>query len=168
MKRLGIICMLLALLTGCTAEETFETVADDQIAPVMAEPKSVSVALPEDLSAPVLESDTQLLYMGENYELILEKVASGDLNRTVQKICGYDRDDLTVMKTKQGAADRYEFVWAAAGETGNRLGRAVILDDGAYHYCLSVLCDGDGEEKGAVWNAVFSSFALTDPFIHIG
>ena len=65
------------------------------------------------------------------------------------------------MQTQRDGVDRYEFVWVSAGEKGERLGRAVILDDGNYHYCMSVLRDADSTEKTQiVWRDVFASFTL--------
>ena len=59
---------------------------------------------------------------------------------------------------------RYDFVWASAGENGDMLGRAVILDDGNYHYCLSVQRPADPEKTSqVVWSQVFQSFSLADP-----
>ena len=149
------------LLLGCGAEETLETVADEIIQPVMAQPRQITVDLPEGAVAPVLESDSEQVYLCEDYELVLETVAAGDLNATMQRICGYSREDLTVMQTQRDGVDRYEFVWVSAGEKGERLGRAVILDDGNYHYCMSVLRDADSTEKTQiVWRDVFASFTL--------
>ena len=91
----------------------------------------------------------------------LETVGGGDLSATIQRISGYTPDNLTVMETAQNGAKRYDFVWASAGENGDQLGRAVILDDGNYHYCLSVLRDADTTEKSQiVWRDVFDSFKL--------
>ena len=57
---------------------------------------------------------------------------------------------------------RYEFVWAAAGEDGERLGRGVILDDGSYHYCLTAMRPADPEKTSQiVWSQVFQSFGLS-------
>ena len=65
------------------------------------------------------------------------------------------------MKTQAEGADRYDFVWAAAGENGERLGRAVILDDGNYHYTMTVLKDAEATKKTqVVWRTVFESFSL--------
>ena len=76
--------------------------------------------------------------------------------------CGRGKEELTVMETQQGDYKRYEFVWAAAGETGEQLGRAVILDDGNYHYCLSVLRPANPEVPSqVVWSQVFQSFSLS-------
>lgn len=149
------------LLSGCAAEETFETVADDWVAPVMAQPREISVRLPDNAVAPVLESDSEQVYLSEDYEIVIETLSSGDLNATVQSISGYGKDQLTVMETQWDGVSRYEFVWVSAGERGDRLGRAVILDDGDYHYCMSVLRDADATEMSqVVWSDVFNSFAL--------
>ena len=158
MKRCGCMILMVLLLCGCGAEETLETVNDEWIVPVMAQPREISVELPHDALTPVLEQDNRQLYMGQGYEIMLETMASGDLSATIQSLCGYEKDQLTMLQTRQGDADRYEFVWTTAGEQGDRLGRAVILDDGTYHYCMSVL--RDPEESTVVWRNVFSSFAL--------
>ena len=63
-----------------------------------------------------------------------------------------------MIQTRQDGKDRYDFVWSAAGETGERLGRGAIVDDGNYHYCLSAMRDpGDTEIP---WRDIFSSFSL--------
>ena len=150
--------LLPVLLCGCRAEETLETVADEWMVPVMAQPREINVRLPDDLLAPVLEQDGQQLYMAENYELMLETQDAGDLSATLRNLTGYSKEDLTVVKTRQENADRYDLVWTTAGEQGERLGRAVILDDGEYHYCMSVLRDSG--ETAIVWRDVFASFSL--------
>ena len=162
MKKIIVMLMMSLLLSGCGAKETLETVADDiPLQPVLAEPAQISVRLPDNAVSPVLESDSEQVYLCEDYELVLETVAAGDLNATMQHICGYSREDLTVMQTQRDGVDRYEFVWVSAGEKGERLGRAVILDDGNYHYCMSVLRDADSTEKTQiVWRDVFASFTL--------
>ena len=150
--------VLAVLLCGCKAEETLETVSDEWMVPAMAQPREISVRLPENTVLPVMEQDGRRLYMGQDYEIMVETLASGDLNDTIRTISGFEKDQLTVLQTQQADADRYDFVWTTAGERGERLGRAVILDDGNYHYCMSVL--RDTEEGTVVWQDVFSSFAL--------
>ena len=150
--------VLAVLLCGCGAEETLETVSDEWIVPAMAQPREISVRLPENTVLPVMEQDGRKLYMGQNYEILLETLAAGDLNDTIRTISGFEKEQLTVLQTGQGELDRYEFVWTATGERGELLGRAVILDDGDYHYCMTVL--RDAEESIVVWQDVFSSFAL--------
>lgn len=158
MKRWGCICLFVILLSGCGAEETLETVSDEWIVPAMAQPREVSVRLPEDLVLPVLEQEGRQLYMGPNYEIMLETMSAGDLQATIRNLSGYEQEQLTILETDQGEWNRYEFVWTAAGEQGHRLGRAVILDDGDYHYCMSVLRDAG--ESLVVWQDVFQSFSL--------
>lgn len=150
--------LLPLLLCGCRAEETLETISDEWIMPVMAQPQEISVRLPEGLVMPVLEQEDRKLYLAENYEIMLETMASGDLDATIRTLTGYDSDRLTVVQTRQGDAVRYDFVWTAAGESGEQLGRGAILDDGSYHYCLSSLRDTG--ESLVVWQDVFDSFML--------
>ena len=159
MKKWMVWMIVPLLLCGCGAEETFETVADEQIRSVMALPGQITVELPEDAVAPVLEGEGEQVYISEDYEIIIETLASGDVSGTVRRLSGYAREDLTVMETQWDAVTRYEFVWAAAGEQGDRLGRAVILDDGNYHYCMSILRDAERSSQ-IVWDQVFSSFDL--------
>lgn len=162
MKICWMMIIVAVLLCGCSAEETLETISDEVVAPVMAQPREITVRLPEGVVAPVMESDSEQVYLCEDYEIVMETLSAGDLNATIQTLSGYTRDQLTVMETQADGIKRYEFVWAAAGEMGDRLGRAVVLDDGIYHYCMSVLRDAEGEERSQiVWNDVFSSFVLT-------
>lgn len=161
LKKIWMLAALALALSGCAAKETFETVADQLVQTILPSPRQTTVRLPDNAVAPVLESDSEQVYLCEDYELIIETVFSGDLNATIQSICGYSKEDLTIMQTQINGVDRYDFVWASAGEKGERLGRAVILDDGHYHYCMSVLRDADSTEKTQiVWRDVFNSFSL--------
>lgn len=162
MKKCLIAFLLPLLMLGCGAKETFETVADELVQPVMAQPRQITVRLPEDAVAPVLDSDGQQVYLCDDYEIVVEILESGDMQETIRHVSGYDRNALTVMETFLDGVSRYEFVWACAGETEDRIGRAVILDDGDYHYCLSLLRDASTTENSQiVWEDVFSSFQLT-------
>lgn len=161
MKKVWIAVVMTVLLSGCAVEETFETVADDLIQPVAAQPRQIAVELPDEAVAPVLEGEGEQIYLCRDYEIIIETVAAGSLEDTIRKLSGYDPEELTVVKTQWEDYDRFDFVWASAGEEGERLGRGVILDDGSYHYCMSVLRDTTGKENSqVVWSAVFDSFTL--------
>lgn len=157
------IVLLLALaLTGCGRAETMETVADEMDVPVMAQPRKISVDLPGQAEA-AMETESGRLYVTDDYEIMVETLAGGDLNATVESISGMDADQLTVMRTQEDGCKRYEFVWACAGEGGEQLGRAVILDDGNYHYCLSVQRPAEPEKPTqVVWSQVFQSFSLAE------
>lgn len=160
MKKYGLLVLAL-LLCGCRAEETFETISDEIVTPVIAQPRQITVRLPEDAVLPVLESDTEQIYLAEDYEIILQQLDSGDMEDTVRTLSGYEPDQLTIVQTQQEDVSRREFVWVSTGETGDRLGRAVILDDGNYHYCMSVLRDASTMEDSQIaWSEVFQSFTL--------
>ena len=161
MKKTVLVGLLALLLCGCRAEETFETVSDEWIAPVMASPREVSVSLPGEASVPAVESENGRLYLCEDYEVFIQTLDSGDLNATIRTVSGYEAEELTVMETNLDGISRYEFVWTSAGERGDRLGRGVILDDGDYHYVMTVLRDeGTTENSQVVWSEVFRSFSL--------
>ena len=155
------VLMMALLLSGCKAEETMETIADEWAIPVMAQPKEISVSLPGEAAMPAVESDSGRIYVCEDYEIVIQTYPSGDLNATIQELSGYSRDDLTIVETVQDGIDRYDFVWASAGEGGDQLGRAVILDDGEYHYTMAVTRSSDTTETSQItWSQVFQSFTL--------
>lgn len=161
MKKVLCVLIFSLVLCGCGAQETYETIADIQVVPAMATPREISVRLPEDAVAPVLDGEGEQVYLCDDYEILVEILPSGDLRETIKVLSGYDREDLTVMETFLNGVSRYDFVWACAGEEEDRIGRAVILEDGDYHYCLTVLRDASTTEGSQiVWEDVFSSFAL--------
>ncbi len=163
MRRKWILALLAALaLTGCAEQQTMETVADVWDVPVSAQPRQITVDLPGDAGGEALETASGRLYLGEDYEITLETLDAGDLDATLRSLCGRPREELTVMETEQDGVKRYEFVWAAAGEDGEKLGRGVILDDGSYHYCLTAMRPADPEKTSQiVWSQVFQSFGLS-------
>lgn len=161
MRKWVLLGLLALLLTGCGAEETFETVADEQVLPAMAQPMEIMVNLPGETAMPAMESDNGRSYLAGDYEIHIQTLEAGDLNRTVKALSGFEKDALTVMETDQDGMRRYEFVWCCTGEEGDRLGRAVILDDGSYHYTMTVLRNADTTEHSQiVWADVFASFSL--------
>ena len=161
LRKVLLLAVLVTLLCGCAAEETFETVTDELAQTKIVPPAGIAVDLPDNAVAPVLNGDSEQVYLCEDYQLILETVPAGDLNATIERISGYAKEDLTILKTRQGGATRYEFVWASAGEQGDCLGRGVVLDDGCYHYCMSVLRDASTTETSQIsWRDVFQSFRL--------
>lgn len=161
MKKILLFVLLPLLLTGCGGEETLETVADEMVLPVMALPGEILVELPGEAAMPAMESDTGRMYLASDYEIYIQTLESGDLAKTVKTLSGYEKADLTVMETGTEDLRRYEFVWTSMGEDGQRLGRAVVLDDGNYHYTMTVLRDADTTENTQiVWSDVFRSFNL--------
>lgn len=162
MKRMLLLLMLVILLAGCRAE-TMETVEDVWEEAPVAEARQIRVSLPGEEALPVMESSGDRLYLGEHYQIEVQTLPGGDLNRTVQTMSGLEPEDVTLMQTEQAGLTRYDFVWAAAGEEGDQLGRGAILDDGNYHYALSVLRSADDTATRQIhWDQMFSSFSAEE------
>lgn len=161
MKRLWIIGVLMMMLCGCAPVEDFETMKDVYALQKLSDPAQISLALPADAASPVMESENGKLYFCDGYEIMVQTLAAGDLNRTLQSLTGYTRDALTVIETANDQIRRYECVWTAAGEAGDQVGRAVIMDDGSYHYCVSVMAHA--LESGSLqetWQELFTSVKI--------
>ncbi len=158
MKKLCIIFMLVLLLTGCAAP-TFESITDAYAVPADAPtPRKIQFAIPEDAAAQTIAGENGRLYFCQGYEIWEETLESGDLERTLQTVTGYNSRNLTVMKVSNGEIHRYECAWTCAGEGGDQVGRCVILDDGNFHYCVSVMASS--QEAGSLqktWKAVLGS-----------
>lgn len=160
MKKLWIVMALILTMCGCTAP-TFETMNDVHAPQQERIPQKTAFQIPNDAAAQVMESDNGRLYFCDGYEIMVETLAAGDLNRTVQTLTGYGADALTIMETSVAQINRYECVWTAVGEAGDQVGRAVILDDGSYHYCMSVMAAA--QEAGSLqetWEALLRSFSV--------
>ena len=160
MKKLLFIVLGALVLTGCAQAPAAETVADVLEEPVMAQPREVRLELPGETVACAMESDSGRLYLGDGYEVMVQTLPGGDLDATIRSLTGFAREDITVMQTGSQEPKRWEFAWAAAGEKGERVGRGVVLDDGSYHYCLSVLQDADDDDCQIIWSQVFATFSL--------
>ena len=161
MKKFVVFLLMSCLLTGCAAEETMETVADEFAENNPAPLRQMIVQLPEDALAPVSESEYGALYLCDGYEILVQHLPSGDLNRTIREVTGFDPSEVTVLKTAAGEIKRYDLVWSSLGESGEQIGRAAILDDGNYHYVLSVMADAEQTmEYEQCWQQLFASYGL--------
>ena len=160
-KRWIWIMAAMLMLSGCAAQETYETVMDVWQEQDSLAPRAILVDLPGESALPVMESDGGRAYVASGYEIYIQTMPSGELGATVEAMSGYPQEALTVMSIFQEDVMRHEFVWAAAGEGGDLLGRGIILDDGHHHYTMTVLRNADTAEKSpVVWDSVFSSFRL--------
>lgn len=158
-----LICICFALfLTGCAAAETFETVGDDLIQPVMAPMGEIVLTLPSSASRQTMISDEDgKLYFCDGYTATVQTMDRGDLERTAKALCGFGVESLDIMETVSEGNKRWDWVWTAAGEGGDAVGRAAVIDDGSYHYCVTVMADaGNAGALEAEWNALFRSFGV--------
>ena len=162
MRKCWILLLVALLLSGCATSETFETVADELLQPVVGSQREIVLTVPGSAAAEVMESeDGGKLYFCDGYTLAVQTLEAGDLNKTLRSLCGYSREELTVLETKSGSHSRYDWVFTCAGEGGTQVGRGAILDDGSYHYCVTVMAQEalSGSLEGD-WNAVFASLSL--------
>lgn len=162
MKKIRIFAALFALLLcACGSEETMETISDEILQPVSAQMRQIYLELPGEAASPAVESGADRLYQCDTYDIRVQTLEGGDLDRTIRTLSGYGRDSLTVMETLRDGWNCYEFVWASAGESGDLVGQAMVLSDGCYHYCVSVLGDAAcSRENQVCWQELFGSFSL--------
>lgn len=148
------------LLSGCGAEETFETVGDEFAAQVMVSAGKMEVALPPEAMVLAMNEDLQgSVYLCPRYTVTMQTFASGDMKSTVQAVSGLKNAEL--FHTKAGKVERYDWVWSTVEEAGDMISRAAVLDDGVYHYALCVTAPAG--EAGALeqeWERLFASLKI--------
>lgn len=161
MKKCGIFLILALLLAGCGTQETFETVSDEIVTPAAATMQQIVVELPDSAVTPVMQTQSGEIYFCDGYTITRQITESGDLEKTVKSVSGFTPDQLQIMQTQWENAKRYDFVWTAAGETGQMLYRCCILDDGNYHYILTASVDAQqAGQLQETWRRMFDSFCL--------
>lgn len=161
MKKWIVLLLLCCLLSGCAAAPTFETLGDISHEQVLAPvPKEIVLALPKDAAVETVNSE-QKAYECKDYSLWTQTVTAGDLNATVKALSGFTPDKLTVMESKTDTRKRYDFTWTAAGENGDMVFRAAILDDGEFHYCVTAVAEAkDMADLTDDWNTLFASMEI--------
>ena len=168
MKKVFALLFAMICLTGCKAQETFETVEDIIPAEPVAAPQQFFVSLPDDAVTPTFQDESGEIYVCQDYTITKQIAESGDLAKTIRDLTGQTKEDLQVIKTIHDMFERYDFVWTATGEEGLQLGKACILDDGNYHYALSTMTRE--ERAGALRQTiqdVFDSCKLLDPEVNL-
>ena len=161
MKKLCILLCLLLMLTGCS-QQTFETVTDLHQDGPLPQAKSICLELPQEAAAPTMESEESgKLYLCDGYSIAVQTLSSGDLDGTLRQLTGFSRDALTVMERKIGDISRYDCVWTAAGEGQEQTCRCMVLDDGSYHYAVTVMADSvDAGDLQQTWQSILGSVYL--------
>ena len=163
LKKWMLIGICAILLTGC-ASPTFETLGDiphHQVA--AAVPREVVLELPEEAVLSVWKNEADTMYLCWDFSVHLQTLEAGDLQGSIRQLCGYDRANLTVVESCCGDHSRYEWVWIAAGEGGDEIYRCALLDDGDFHYALTLTASSD--TAGALsqtWNEIMASFCLEE------
>lgn len=159
MKKWWMAVLIAGMLCGCGAQPVFETVNDDVALLASAQMRQVMLELPQEAAKPVLQSaDGSSLYMCNGYTLTVQTFQGGDLDRTTQQLAGFTQGQLRPIQTQCDGYIRYDLAWAAAGEGGDQIARAVILDDGVNHYAVAVMADGTAAgDLQAAWQKLLGS-----------
>lgn len=156
-----ILLMIALFLVGCSPAQVYETVTDELVTPVSAQPREIRFNLAQEPLLPAMESDGGQLYLCGDFDVMVQTLEAGNLDQTVYRISGFMPDEITMIQTDDGDVDKYEFVWTSVSDSGHRIGRATILDDGNFHYVLSTAVDAELiEEYQEIWNGIFESFKL--------
>lgn len=161
MKKL-LLLLLPILLAGCSNQADFETMSDMYLEPQPARADTVTFSVPNDAAVTVMENEALgSIYLCDGYTITVQTVPAGNLDATLRDITGYSKENIRLMQRDFEGKTRYSCVWTAAGEGGDQVGRAEILDDGDYHYILSVM--GDAASAGDLaeaWQEIFATFNI--------
>lgn len=162
MKIVLCIVLVLTMLSGCSEPKTFETMSDSYEQPEIPRAGEIFLQLPEDAAKEVLQAaGAGTLYLCDGYTVAVQTLPAGNLDATVREVTGYGRDKVQLWQQPEGELSRYTCVWASAGEGGDQMGKATILDDGSYHYVLSVMaCAEDAGELAETWQKLMDSFSI--------
>ena len=143
MKKIVGLILVMVMLTGCSGE-VLETLTDAYAQPQPQVLRTLEVSLPEDAAVMSLSTDSDdTLYLCDGYTVTTYIEPGGSLDRTLKTVTGYDSSRLTIMETTRDGLACYQCAWSAAGEGQMQVGNAVILDDGTFHYAVSVMADAD-------------------------
>ena len=160
MKKLWILLMAVALMaaSGCMAPDAYETMNDMYLQGSVPAAGKLTMLLPVEAAALTMEGETGAVYVCDGYTVTLHTCEAGDLEATLRTVTGYDRENLSLMERMDEGMKRYECVWPAAGEGGDQVGWTVILDDGNYHYTMTLLADAASVgELSDVWQNILAS-----------
>ena len=161
MKKLGILFIVILLLCGCKKGDYEVRQAPCGTEAETPTPGVISICATDELSAPVMSTqEGDRLYIGDDYEVSLQTLAGGDINETLKNCTGFDRSKLTVIETQKDGMKRYDCAWSATGEGTQYVARTTVLDDGNFHYVLTVTgCDG--EHVAEAWQQLADSFTVS-------
>lgn len=153
-----VLCVL--VLAGCAQPEDLETVNDTYVIPEIPEAQQVGFWLPEGAALSVSEG-TGELYLCDDFTALVQVFSSGDLDATLRSVTGYGKEKLELLGWKTEQGQRWECAWVSAGEAGDQIARTLILDDGNYHYTLTLQAEAEkGGELADAWNEIFRTFEL--------
>ena len=163
MKKLICILVLVLLLTGCSGQKALETVTDTMDTPAMAKMQQIELTLPKGAAVSTMEnSDGGKLYLCDGYCIAVQTLPGGSLDQTLQTVTGFTREQITLMERQAQQVKRYDCVWASAGEGEDQVARGTILDDGVYHYAVTVMAPfSTAGDLSQTWQDILASVHLS-------
>lgn len=161
MKRMILLVICVLLLSGCSTEQTMETLSDDLSVSAAAEASKIFISVDEENAAVFYDGNGGELYLCEGYTVAVQTLVGGDVARSVELLTGFSKEDLTVMQTLRDGLTAYEYVWCAAGEREDQICRGMLIDDGTYHYAVTVMADYTlAGQMQDTWQTVFDSVVI--------
>lgn len=150
------------LLSGCGTQTTFETIADEVSQQVLAVPREMKVQLPSESAVFTMESPAhRTLYDCDGYIAATQSLPGGDVSSTLKEVTGYTLDQLKPVETEAGVYQRYDFVCTMAGENGDEVCRGTLIDDGSYHYVLTLTAQAEQvHDLEKTWKEITESFMI--------
>ncbi len=161
MKKLLAVLALGLLLAGCSGQQVLETVLD-VYEPAVAQSRQLELTLPQEAAlATIGGADTGKLYLCDGYCVTVQTMHAGDLDNTLRQATGFSKEYLTLMETQVKDVTRYDCAWTTLGEEGDQTCRGVILDDGCYHYVITVMADAEkAGDLAETWKQILNSATL--------
>lgn len=161
-KKCWLLLGVVFLLTGCAAQETFETISDEIIQPVNGQAQEIYLELPETADVQAMDTEsTGALYFCGDMTVCVQTLDGGDLDRTLRATTGYCREAVQLLESYSPNGKSYECAWSSVGEGGLQVGRTRIIDDGSYHYTLTVMLpEASVEENRESLRKILDSFGL--------
>lgn len=154
-------------LSACSRSTPFETMGSVSQQSNADLKQQIVVALPNGASI-CEENEQEKVYMCDGYTLSVQTMMGGDLNRTLKAITGFPKEELKIIETFENGTKKYSCVWTSAGEQELQVGRSCILDDGFYHYAVTVMA---GESKTgklqSTWENLLGSCRLMDASVDL-
>lgn len=169
-KKCWILLAVVLLLSGCGQKETFETVSDEVLQPVDLQVQEIYLELPENTHVQAMDTQNpEKLYFCGDMTVCVQTLDGGDLDRTLRVATGYSRESVQLMESDSPFGKSYECAWSAAGEGGLQIGRTKILDDGNYHYALTIMLpEGAMDSNRESLQKMLDSFGLMTEDINTG
>ena len=162
MKKLWMVLLLAAVLAGCGSPVDYETMSDVYVEPPTKAAAQLLVSLPPDAAVLTGEDGKAgSIWLCDGYTVEVQTLAAGDLDATLRQTTGYGLEQLAVIALDNGSLKRYECAWTCAGEGGDQVARTVVLDDGSYHYVMTLLTDAErAGQLAEAWQQITASVTL--------